>query len=239
MWIFCCGAPRSGSTLQYNIAATLVERSHLGKRIGYINPIDFDKIQKLHKNVDSYLVLKCHELSESMISEVKTNNAFVLYTYRDVRDVVVSMIKKFGRDFQYYLDDGFIENYLKFDDSIKGMTSAYISKYEETIENLRQEIKNVSIFLKIEISNLELKQMVDEFSLTKLKEFSNNKQNFSDASAILDNNKNMYHQKTLLHKGHIISGESGQYVKGLKNWELKRIETKTGAWLQNNGYFLK
>ena len=36
MWIFCCGMERSGSTVQFQISAQLVEDAGLGKRVEWV-----------------------------------------------------------------------------------------------------------------------------------------------------------------------------------------------------------
>ena len=48
MWVFCCGMQRSASTLQFQIAAELVERAGLGERVGWVRPEQFPRLLDKH-----------------------------------------------------------------------------------------------------------------------------------------------------------------------------------------------
>ena len=51
MWVFCCGMQRSGSTLQYQIAARLVEQAGLGQRLEWVEPGRFPELRELKQRV--------------------------------------------------------------------------------------------------------------------------------------------------------------------------------------------
>ena len=46
MWIICAGAKRSGSTLQYNIVAEILENSEKGIRIPHFSPEELKAITR-------------------------------------------------------------------------------------------------------------------------------------------------------------------------------------------------
>ena len=90
-FIFCGGMKRSGSTLQYNIASEILEKLTIGSR---------EKYYPIHKNYFKYELsedlktFKSHILSKEIEAEVKNNDAYVLLSYRDIRDVMASWQKK-------------------------------------------------------------------------------------------------------------------------------------------------
>ena len=60
MWIFCCGMRRSGSTLQYQLTARIVEEEGIGKRVEWVKPADFPVLREKYKDYEGLKVFKSH-----------------------------------------------------------------------------------------------------------------------------------------------------------------------------------
>ena len=65
MYIDCVGMMRSGSTLQYNIVAEILELKEIGKRLGWEHHEEFHKIKEKYIN-EKYNVFKNHFLTDEI-----------------------------------------------------------------------------------------------------------------------------------------------------------------------------
>jgi FkbM family methyltransferase len=229
MWIFCCGAKRSGSTLQYNLLAETVELSKIGKRIEYVKPLEFGIVREKYKDYDGYKVFKTHVLTEEIRNEIMHGNAICFYVYRDIRDVIVSFKNKgwlgsIKGAIKQYLDD--YNSWMSIEDRL------IVRRYEDFYDKLDHELAFISKFLGIELSEQSLNSIVQRLSLATLK---NRIGKFEDFTLI---DSHRFDPKTLLHEGHINSGEIGQWRRKLLINEILEIEAMAASWLTRNGYDL-
>lgn len=100
MIVVCCGMPRSGSTLQFNVVWQVAEAAGTGGRVDWRIGSDWERRgehlaamaedERLH-------VLKMHALPDVLrrLAETSGGVRFV-YVHRDIRDVVASLRIKFG-----------------------------------------------------------------------------------------------------------------------------------------------
>lgn len=231
MWIFCGGMNRSGSTLQYQIVAEIVERKNMGKRIEWIQPETFNILVKKYKDYKKYKVFKSHICNEDIKSECN-NNGKIVYIIRDLRDIVVSLMKKRNVDFEKVINtkkiDKGIENYYKW----INFKDIYISYYENVILNLSIEVKNIAKFLNIEINDIDAEYIANYLSFENQKKTINNFQKDK-----LTNFNNSYFDKySLLHCNHIVDGKIGKWKDELTTKEINIIENKYGGFLEEHKY---
>ncbi|MFQ5632245.1 MAG: sulfotransferase domain-containing protein, partial [bacterium] len=113
MWIFCCGMQRSGSTLQFQITAQLVEEAGLGKRVEWVKHKRFPKLRKKYAAYEGWKVFDNHTCTDAMKEEFHRQNAMGVYVFRDLRDVIVSKIRKYSQSFEQLWNVGFLDNCLQ------------------------------------------------------------------------------------------------------------------------------
>ena len=99
MLVLCNGMPRSGSTLQYNVVAGLVDAAGAGTAGGGIE--DTGGTAEDLRTVaatDTMLVYKTHDVLPHVVPwlERGESGVFVCYIFRDLRDVAVSVREKHG-----------------------------------------------------------------------------------------------------------------------------------------------
>lgn len=237
MWIFCCGMPRSGSTLQFQITARLVEDSGLGKRVEWCRPADFPRLRNKYSNYKKMKVFKSHVATDDIIQEFDRQNAMGVYIYRDIRDVVVSHMRKYSTGFQDLLKIKFIDkwigNYYKW----VNLEQVLVSKYEEVFSDLGTEVKRISNHLGLSLSQPRCLEIAAEFALNKqLDRIEKFKTTLPPRE--LNENGVTFDPHSLLHTDHIHSGEIGAWKKYLTGKEVREIEGKAGKWLETNGYRL-
>ena len=224
MLVFCCGMMRSGSTLQYQLAAEIVESSGLGNRMGWVDSGNIQKIKNHYLNQEMFHIVKCHNYLDESTEIFLNGEAKAIYVYRDIRDVVVSLMNKFNLSYYEIVKRGFIETIVKAYYDWTRLENTLISRYETMIENIAQEARRIAEYLGIEISEATAKRLDQKYSLNnqiqRIRQFDYQKGGVNLRSGeILD-------PKTLLHANHIFSGKSGQYKTELSRIQISLIESK-------------
>jgi len=237
MWIFCCGMPRSGSTLQFQITAQLVEEAGLGKRIEWAKPADFGKLRKQYAAESSWKVFKTHTCMGGMEKEFQRQNAMGVYVYRDLRDVVVSTMRKSNDSFEKLWDIGFLED--RFEEYRKwtSLPKVLASKYETMIADLPKEVERIAAHLGIAIDAAKCTAIAAEHTIERQKErIEEVKKNGELREGAVKGT--FFDPATNLHTNHIHEGEIGGWKKVLSREQVERLEAKAGGWLAARGYEL-
>ena len=158
---------RSGSTLQFQITAAIVENAGLGKRIEWVKPKRFKEIRKKYANYDDLKVFKSHVCTDAMVSEFINHDAMGIYVFRDLRDVVVSMMQKESKTFNEIWNSGFLEICLVNFQRWTNLPRVLLSKYEEIIKDLPGEVKRISNHLGIFMDKSKFNQIALDYSIDK------------------------------------------------------------------------
>jgi hypothetical protein len=152
--IFCCGMNRAGSTVQYQIVVELIESNHLGLSIGWIENVNSQALEILHNAIerkDKFLVIKCHRYTPTAAALVEAGFAKAVYIYRDLRDVAVSLSRKFFPSIEAVLSARALEFSLENYYGWTSLSDVTISQYELTLGNLTQEVIKIAKYLGISI----------------------------------------------------------------------------------------
>jgi hypothetical protein len=233
MWLFCGGMPRSGSTLQYQLLSTLVERQGDGCRIGWDAPgaihIKILEIQRLLGNTYKFYVMKSHAPVQAISNMVDLGTAQAFYVYRDLRDVVVSTMHKHKLGFQSVWESTTLDDAIRWGKSWELMPNVYLSRYEEMQSNMRTEVERMAEHLHLPCPVITAVEIANAHSI----------KNQRDITDRLDSSC-QYHPTELLHKNHIgkANGNPGQWRSQLSWEQIKAIESRYGDWLVGHGYDL-
>jgi len=65
-----------------------------GHRVEWVDPGDFPRLQKKYRHDGKWKVFKTHSLTREMAVELSAGRALGIYIYRDLRDVVTSLMHK-------------------------------------------------------------------------------------------------------------------------------------------------
>ncbi|MCT8340061.1 FkbM family methyltransferase [Flavobacteriaceae bacterium TK19130] len=233
MWIICAGGKRSGSTLQYNLVANIVETANSGKRLPYFNPSEFHKIKKDNSEYSGLKVIKLHKLTSEIEAEIKSGNALVIHSYRDIRDVIVSSInKKWFNEDSSNVKEATLQ-YLDDHNQWTQCNGKIISrKYEDFAFNISEEIQVLCDFLDIRLDQKEIESIADSVNLDRLK----------NSQAKIPNNKKesasnqTFNKDTLLHTNHIHDGSRNQFLNSLSPFNIALIESISFNFLKKYDY---
>lgn len=228
MWVICGGMQRSGSTLQFQIAARLVEDRGLGRRIEWRNARDFSQLRDKYASFSGIKVFKTHTLTEEIRKEFYSGNAVGLYIYRDLRDVFVSSMTKEGSDFSTTWKSGLLDKCVAGFNAWTGLPDVLISRYEDVMASLDDEVSMIAGKIGVSLSPVEIARIAEDYSIEKQKKRMRR----------VRKEKKVFDEKELLHDNHINSGKEGQWRKRLNTLQILRIEWKIGRWLRDHGYEL-
>lgn len=225
MFIFCAGMRRAGSTLQYQLAKAIIEQFKCGIAIGWQIHQNWPQLQAQHGDSNGYVVLKTHHF----IKEYIEKEYRALYIYRDIRDVVVSLMNKYkfsferaAREVPSILD----EHYAWMD-----IPNIYISKYECDVFNPVWEAIQINQYLGTNLSDAKLKVIGARHTLANQKEYI---KYFDWPKNIID--KSIRDPETQLHRNHIHSGRVGQWCTKLTYHQVRELEAIAGDYLKEYGY---
>ena len=200
--IFSAGMPRSGSTLLFNMLKLILESEYEGKlQYGWVE--EADEIPP----ADLYLI-KTHHLSRMYIWRAYRS----YYTFRDIRDVLVSRQKKFKNEPSI----GIVRYYIRQFEVAK-KNGVRMFQYEKMISAKRQILEELSYDLKLPIE--------PESILGQLPDPTN------------AGSETGWHDKdTLLHEGHVTGTKNREWEDVLPIELQKQIHSEFEWWFKKNGY---
>lgn len=233
MWIFCCGMRRAGSTLQYQLTSDIVESKGIGKAMGWITPQQFSQMEAKHATKEGYLVVKCHSYIEEAAELLSRRRAKAVYVYRDVRDVVVSAMKKNRKPFWHLVLSGFVEMVLDEYSQWTDVDNILVSRYETMVLDLREEVLRVAGHLGVGLGTSLADELSDRYTLDKQRQRI---RAIDYKNQDLGEEADLYDPASLLHRNHIHSGQSGQWRTELSRFQVALLEYIAYDWLIDRGY---
>lgn len=202
--VLSSGMPRSGSTLLFNIIRLCLEKKYQN---GLVSGWVGDLMELPNGKI--YLI-KLHG-----IRRIYTYRAsLIFYSYRDVRDALVSVERKFGTTPSIDLCRSYIKEYV-----LAKKYANYMFKYEDFSDNLESTIHFISKILNIKLDSAEILKNIPSVSLDLLNEG--------------------YDKKTLLHGGHSTGTESGAWKNSLSIKLQDQINNEFHWWFKENNYDLR
>lgn len=242
----CCGLPRSGSTLQFNILRMIVAGQGW-EVLDWVKGSDLPSVIMKHRsNSDNTLVFKSHKCPEFLFEA--GYEVTLLTTYRDFRDIAASNKVAFDNSVDKTIKDlaGALESL-----SVAKYRNipTYIGNYDQFRDDIVTEAMNIGSFLGIDVSRQRAIEVGKACSLEKAFEASVSKKvgklQSMKRRLLLFLGVAPYKDKGLrLHHNHVSSrlGASNYYEEVLTLDETAKVEVglskywnseKTSVVLQN------
>lgn len=244
MLIICCGMPRSGSTLQFNITWKLAVAGSVGSRVEWRSQSDWESsVEELMTMAHSreLYVIKMHSIPSSL-SQLAQSSGKVkfVYVHRDIRDVVVSMKVKFN----YTLNKAIrrINDTLELEKWLSQLPqgSVLVQDYEKLLRSLPQAIKEIADFLGIPAEEKTISSIRDELDIASAYSRSRAKQVPFEhirrkIKFLLGKKATFADNELMLHPGHVSShkGEIGIWENTLTENEISIIERHFGPRIKS------
>jgi hypothetical protein len=231
-WIFVGGMIRSGSTLQFQIVKHLVEGDLGGSSLGFQEASEIDArlaAAESDQGTRFPCVVKSHVCTAGIRERLEQGSAAAFYTYRDIRDIVVSGSRNFRIPVDEFisgrlLDQAIGESYLWT--SNPAVSSA---AFEFLMGDMAAWIRGMMECLGIAPDEPRVAELVAAYSIDRQRERMK-------AASHTDMQGFSVDPETLLHRDHIDRAAVGGWREVLDADQVARIETIAGDWMSDHGY---
>jgi hypothetical protein len=240
MYVFCVGMYRSCSTWQYNVACRLLERHRTASRLGALTEEGFLEVERGGPDPGAWHVLKSHDGNPSFAAALAEGRALALYSYRDLRDVVYSLMHKFAQTFeQVTAPEGLVPRCIRNDGFWQDQPRTLCQRYERLVQDPLAGVREIASHLGIDPAAGEAEALVDEFSLAanrqRAERFADRQRqegrDLSDPANAL-----LWDPHTMLHWNHIRTGEVGAWRRQADPLQQLALALACGPWLIERGY---
>ncbi|MFI5458246.1 MAG: sulfotransferase domain-containing protein [Isosphaerales bacterium] len=245
--VFCAGMYRACSTWQYEVAAHLIERAYDGQRLGYLTSEQYARLVRTDveeppsalSGKRCWRVAKSHEGDRSFAAALAGGRALAVYAYRDVRDVVFSLMHKRGMTFEQLLRQGMIHQILANDRFWMAQPDVLVQRYEDLLADPAGGVKELARHLGIPLAESEAAHIADEYSQEANRARAEAlRRRLHEAGVNLDSAANVQicDPTTLLHWNHIRSSSSLSWRSWATPRQLATLDRLCGRWLEERGY---
>ncbi len=239
MDVLCVGMYRACSTWQYEVVAHLVERHLGGRRLGYLTGDEYAELESYPADHCGWRVLKSHEEHPAFTAALAEGRALTIYAFRDLRDVVYSMLHKRGVAFDEFLQQGMVHQILANDRYWSRQPRRITQRYEDLIAEPVLGVEQLAEHLGIRLEAGESEQVASDYSLEANRRRTERMAARLKAQGLDLNdpaNFQRWDQKTLLHWNHVRSGRAGDWYERTNPRERRLLARIGGRWLDRHGY---
>ncbi len=238
MIVISNGMLRSGSTLQYNVAASVLETAGQVTRGGFIGEFAKPEIRaKLDalKTADGWTIVKTHEapLERSFYDD----RVRVLFSYRDVRDIAASIKKKWGYPFEQILAD--IDAMIEIERAFADIPNVLVQSYDTLYTDLPAATREIAEFLGVRVGDADVAHIADEFSVESSKQRLEARAKHPLVQ-VLGRIAGRFRidPTTQMHDNHISAtgGQDGDWLNQFEATEIAALNERFGDWLIGHGY---
>ena len=240
MFVFCAGMYRSGSTWQYQVAVEIGRST--GRTVHAIGHRSQADVAAVYEAADpsAITVLKTHDALPEMEGVLRAPNVRVLYSFRDLRDVVFSMRHKTSSSFANIVGNWkVIENSRAAEAFWLSLARHTEQCYESWVLNPIPDLFAIADCLDVPLNLAQARELRDRFSLEKQKRRTDR---FADALRdegvdLADpGNALRYDRSTLLHWNHIRQGTVGDWRRQATDDQKQILADLCGDWLIARSY---
>ncbi len=228
---------RSGSTWQYNVTCDLLERMARGIRIGFVEGNGY---WSRHLNWRSRSrIFKSHDAHETFASALVGGRALAIYCERDLRDVVFSVMHKWGYTFEEVTaTGGMLDRCLRNDQFWRLTPRTLIQRYQTIVANPVKSVSEVASFLGASSKAEDHVAVAEAHDLEKTRAHIESLTNWLVSQGVDLNapeNALRHDPDTLFHWNHVRPSGSGwrDLATPSQRLTLARI---CGEWLIRHGY---
>ena len=170
MLLICNGMIRSGSTLLYNIARSIVVSRRAGTAHGWRDNADDSGLVKqlLEWNKSSdWHVIKTHHVPSGLLDTAQFRDVHFLYCYRDLRDVAISANRQFFWEGDRLLAQ--VKHAVQTWHQMQNCPNTLTFAYEELLGDIPFVVRSVAAHLDVETNEHFVRCCAEEWSQEAVK----------------------------------------------------------------------
>lgn len=234
--ILCSGMPRSASTWSYNVIYESIHQFKKGQksfqRIGYFDKLDLDNylVENYINKSNIVLLAKSHFPSDLIVQFIEDGFIKNIYTMRDPRDAVVSIMKKFNSSLENGIKS--VKDSIIFIEKIE--KNSLLIDYQEIMNFPERALIKIMKYLDETISQDKLESIIHKNNIENIK--NKIEENKLEKKKLKKYKDGYYHLDNLYHENHIINGNDGQYLDYLTKDQIDAIENEFSSWIFRHKY---
>jgi Sulfotransferase domain len=239
MYVICAGMYRACSTWQYEVIAHLIESHWKGIRLGYLTGGKFAAFDDVWGDRPVWSVLKSHEEDPRFTSASEEGRAIAIYAYRDVRDVIFSLMHKRRVTFEALLRQGMVHQILVNDRYWRGRPGVLCQRYEALIADPAAGVEELAAHVGLSLAPGEAAEVAREYSFqANRRRMLQIDRRLRSEGVDLDDPANVqyYDGRTLLHWNHLREGRVGNWRELATPAQRDVLARLCDPWLAENGY---
>lgn len=144
--VLCAGMIRSGSTLQFQLTAAIVEAAGAGERLAWEPEVELERTLEAIRGQPGLRVVKPHVCSDGLAAWAR-GGAPVLYVHRDLREVAASLMRKFRIGIDELLARRWLDGAVAAYAAWTSMPHVLVRRYGEFVEDPAGEAVRIQEFL--------------------------------------------------------------------------------------------
>jgi hypothetical protein len=184
-------------------------------------------------------VIKSHEEHPRFAAALAEGRALAIYSHRDMRDVVYSMLHKRGVTFGEFLRQGMIHQVLANDRFWSRRPRQLVQRYDDLISHPVAGVEGLARHLGIALGPVEADEIAAAYSLeANRRRASEVARRFRDQGLDLDDpaHRQKCDEQTLLHWNHVRTGRVGDWLDRASPRERAILARLCNSWLAAHGY---
>jgi len=144
--VLCAGMIRSGSTLQFQLAAAIVEAAGAGERLPWEPEVELERTLEVIRDEPGLRVVKAHICTPGLAAWAG-GGAPVLYVHRDLREVAASLMRKLRIGIDELLARRWLDGAIAAYAAWTSMPNVLVRRYAELVEDPAAEAVRIHGFL--------------------------------------------------------------------------------------------
>jgi Sulfotransferase domain len=245
--VICAGMYRACSTWQYEIVAHLLERHCDGLRLGYLTGEEYARMVRVSAMRPpagaslpaQWRVVKSHEGDRSFARAIAAKRAAAVYSHRDVRDVVFSLMHKRGITFEQILRHGMIHQILANDRFWAAQPGVLVQRYDDLIAHPANAVMELARHLGIPLEPGHASAIAELYSAEANRARAESLRRRLDKAGVdlkSADNAQICDPTTLLHWNHMRQGKAASWLASATEIERVILDRLCGRWLVAHGY---
>ncbi len=241
--VICCGMYRACSTWQYEVLAHLVERYFDGTRLGYLTGAQYTSLLRAEAPSNREMtprrrVLKSHEGDRVFARSLAAGRALAVYAFRDVRDVVFSLMHKRRLTFEQLLRQGMIHQILANDRFWSRCPGVLVQRYEDLLRAPAQGVLELARHIGLNLEPADAERIASEYSQESNRaRTAALRHRLHEAGVDLQSaaNAQICDATTLLHWNHM-RDRNASWRSEATDQHAAILDRLCGRWLIDHGY---
>jgi hypothetical protein len=245
--VICAGMYRACSTWQYEVVAHLLEHHRGGRRLGYLTPEEYRRALRGDASggparatpEEGWRVFKSHDADRCFARAIARSRAVAIYAYRDVRDVVFSLMHKRRLTFEELIRQGMLHQVLANDRFWIRQPGVLVQRYDAILAHPVRAVRELAHHLGIQPADGEAERIAEAYSLAANKARTEAlRRRLEEVGMDLNEAANslICDPATLLHWNHVRDGRSGSWLIEATPRQKVILRRVYGRWLECRGY---